>query len=244
MFPETQAVVNVSGNVICPASVSDCPPSFEAYQTCKRCRMKLPRCFRLAGQSIWTIEHSSWSPSTPIRTGLHPPPRRGRPGARRSSAAAGLPLPRPAGGGAPPGGGRRPGDRPVAPRRRARRAAPAHGHALRIVDRGAIFAAARHALGLHQWLTAPDFDQDGAIRRAEAASRGARAAGHPAARRGDGARAWLEAGGARAPMAGGADPALVRSGTSLLRAPVPLTGAGRAACRHGRARRTTRVRLS
>jgi len=28
-------------------------------------------------------------------------------------------------------------------------------HALRIIDRGVIFAAARHALNLHQWLTAP-----------------------------------------------------------------------------------------
>src|SRR4051812_26305420 len=38
--------------------------------------------------------------------------------------------------------------------------------AVRIVDRGAILDAARHALALHQWLTAPDVDQEGAIRRA------------------------------------------------------------------------------
>ena len=40
-------------------------------------------------------------------------------------------------------------------------------HALRIIDRGTIFAAARHALGLHQWLTAPDFDQEAEIQCAE-----------------------------------------------------------------------------
>ena len=38
---------------------------------------------------------------------------------------------------------------------------------LRIIDRGAILAAARHALDLHQWLVAPDFDQEGAVRQAE-----------------------------------------------------------------------------
>ena len=41
--------------------------------------------------------------------------------------------------------------------------------ALRIIDRGAIFEAGRYALGLHQWLTAPDFDQEGEVQRAEAA---------------------------------------------------------------------------
>ena len=37
--------------------------------------------------------------------------------------------------------------------------------ALRIIDRGAILAAARHALDLHQWLVAPDFDQEGETRQ-------------------------------------------------------------------------------
>ena len=41
--------------------------------------------------------------------------------------------------------------------------------ALRIIDRGAIFEAARHALTLHQWLIAPDFDQEGEVQRAERA---------------------------------------------------------------------------
>jgi len=40
-------------------------------------------------------------------------------------------------------------------------------HALHIVDRGVIFAAARTAFGLHQWITTPDFDQEGAVQTAE-----------------------------------------------------------------------------
>src|SRR5262252_3739992 len=42
-------------------------------------------------------------------------------------------------------------------------------HELRVVDRGEIFGAARQAFDLHQWLTAPDFDQEGAVQRAAAA---------------------------------------------------------------------------
>jgi hypothetical protein len=99
-------------------------------------------------------------------------------------------------------------------------------HALRIVDRGAIFAAARHALELHQWLVAPDFDQEGAIQRAEAALGAGQGTTLLAAA--TGLHAWLAAadpgdGGGRA--AGRA--AMVRfwTGHRLLRAPIPLTGA-------------------
>ena len=49
--------------------------------------------------------------------------------------------------------------------------------ALRIIDRGAILAAARHALDLHQWLVAPDFDQEGAVQRAEQVLAAAAASG-------------------------------------------------------------------
>ena len=92
-------------------------------------------------------------------------------------------------------------------------------HALRIIDRGTIFAAARHALGLHQWLTAPDFDQEGEIQRAEAALVQQATSLLAAA---TGFHAWLEGGGARAPMRA----ALVRHWTRhcLLHVPVPLTG--------------------
>ena len=94
-------------------------------------------------------------------------------------------------------------------------------HALRIVDRGAIFEAARTALGHHQWLTLPDFDQEGEVQTAErhltgssvsSALLGAAAQTH----------AWLQADGARPPIRA----ALVRfwRQQGLLRAPVPLTG--------------------
>ncbi len=91
-------------------------------------------------------------------------------------------------------------------------------HALRIIDRGTIFAAARHALGLHQWLIAPDAGQQEAIRRAETAL--ARPA-TPLLAAAGGCAAWLAANGARAPMRA----ALVRHWHrhGLLRTPVPLT---------------------
>ncbi len=92
-------------------------------------------------------------------------------------------------------------------------------YSLRIIDRGTIFAAARHALGLHQWLTAPDFDQEGEIQRAEAML--AQQA-TPLLAAATGFHAWLEGGGARAPMRA----ALLRHWTRhrLLHVPVPLTG--------------------
>jgi hypothetical protein len=100
--------------------------------------------------------------------------------------------------------------------------------ALRIVDRGAILQAARHALELHQWLTAPDFDQDGAVQQAEAVL-AAQAGATPLLAAAHGLRAWIGGdghcgvGGTRPPIRA----ALVRFWTKhrLLRAPVPLTGA-------------------
>lgn len=38
---------------------------------------------------------------------------------------------------------------------------------LRIIDRGSIFAAAEHALTLHRWLVASEFDEEGEVQRAE-----------------------------------------------------------------------------
>jgi hypothetical protein len=97
-------------------------------------------------------------------------------------------------------------------------------HALRIIDRGAIFEAARHALALHQWITAPDFDEEGEVLRAEAhlAEYGGRGE-TPLLTAAFAMHGWLEAGGARPPIRA----ALVRHWTRhrLLRVPVPLTGA-------------------
>jgi hypothetical protein len=97
--------------------------------------------------------------------------------------------------------------------------------ALRIVDRGAILAAARHALELHQWLVTPDFDQEGAVQVAEA-DLATHNAGPPLLTAAVWLHAWLAGhghGGGRPP----ARAALVRFWTKdrLLRAPVPLTGA-------------------
>ena len=111
--------------------------------------------------------------------------------------------------------------------------------ALRIIDRGAILAAARHALDLHQWLVAPDFDQEGAVQRAAQVLAAAAATGAtPLLAAATGLHAWLGGdgssggdgdgsshggGGARPPIRA----ALVRFWVTqhLLRAPVPLTGA-------------------
>jgi hypothetical protein len=109
--------------------------------------------------------------------------------------------------------------------------------ALRIIDRGAILAAARHALDLHQWLVAPDFDQEGAIRQAEQVLAAAASGATPLLAAATGLHTWLAGdghtsgdgssdghggGGARRPMRA----ALVRFWVSqrLLRTPVPLTG--------------------
>jgi len=94
--------------------------------------------------------------------------------------------------------------------------------ALRIIDRGAIFEAARHALGLHQWLAFPDFDQEGEVQSAEKALAAITAA-TPLLAEATGMHAWLDRGGTRPPMRA----ALIRYWTRhrLLRLPVPLTGA-------------------
>jgi hypothetical protein len=102
--------------------------------------------------------------------------------------------------------------------------------ALHIVDRGAVLDAARHALTLHHWLTAPGFDEEGEVQRAETQLAGFAARGEtPLLAAAQGVHAWLNgeglsgAGGARPPIRA----ALVRFWTRhrVLRAPVPLTGA-------------------
>lgn len=95
-------------------------------------------------------------------------------------------------------------------------------HALRIIDRGALFEAARHALHLHQWIASPDFDQEGAIQPAEKAFAAASVGTTPLLAAAIGMHRWLDGGGERAP----ARAALIRHWTQhrLLRAPVPLTG--------------------
>jgi hypothetical protein len=94
-------------------------------------------------------------------------------------------------------------------------------HALRIVDRGAIFDAARTAFGLHQWIIAPDFDQEGEVQRAER-HLAASPLDSPLLAAATQTFAWLQADGMRPPIRA----ALIRfwGRQRLLRAPAPLTG--------------------
>ena len=93
--------------------------------------------------------------------------------------------------------------------------------ALRIIDRGMILDAARHALSLHQWITAPDFDQEGEVQRAERAL-ASPSGGSKLLHAASSMHAWLNQGGVRPPIRA----ALIRYWTQhgLLRTPVPLTG--------------------
>jgi hypothetical protein len=94
---------------------------------------------------------------------------------------------------------------------------------LRIVDRGRIIDAARAALALHQWIVAPDREQEGEVRRAEAILADQPASLPPLLAAAQGFRIWIESGGRRAPLRS----ALIRSWCRchLLRIPMPLTGA-------------------
>ena len=95
--------------------------------------------------------------------------------------------------------------------------------ALRIIDRGAILAAAAHALALHRWLVAPDFDEEGDVQRAETHLAGFAGAGTPLLAAAAGMHAWLDGGGTRPPIRAALLRFWVRQ--RLLRVPVPLTGA-------------------
>ena len=69
-------------------------------------------------------------------------------------------------------------------------------HALHVVDRGAVFAAARTAFVLHQWITVPDFDQEGAVQAAERHLAAGPVPGTLLGAAGQ-VRIWLAAGGTR-----------------------------------------------
>ena len=67
---------------------------------------------------------------------------------------------------------------------------------IRIIDRCEVFEAARTALGLHQWLVEPDFDQEGEVQVAERHL----AVGAGLVDLADSVWSWLDRGGGRAPM--------------------------------------------
>lgn len=93
-----------------------------------------------------------------------------------------------------------------------------------VIDRGAIFEAARHALGLWRWFAHPDAAQTRAIERAAAALS---ASGHASPLLGAalGVRAWLDDGGDRAPLRAALAQHWQRCGLMQLAAPL-LTGTG------------------
>ena len=111
-------------------------------------------------------------------------------------------------------------------------------HALRIIDRGAIFDAARHALGLHQWFTGPDVDQEGEVQRAQRFFDRPAAQEAPLLNAALALHAWLDQSQTRESVAGDATAesadsaraaaraALVRYWIThrVLRSPLPLTG--------------------
>ncbi|GAA5266502.1 hypothetical protein ACOSOMT5_P2930 [Acidiphilium sp. MT5] len=89
-------------------------------------------------------------------------------------------------------------------------------------ERGTIFEAARSALHLHQWITAPDLDQEQEIQQALQAIETHPPQGGILLQAAYAAHHWLDQGGTRAPLRG----ALIRywQKTRLIRAPLPLTG--------------------
>ena len=89
---------------------------------------------------------------------------------------------------------------------------------------GEILDAARHALMLHQWIVAPDFDEEGEVQEAERHLADVAAAGDaPLLAAARGVHAWLNSGGTRPPIRA----ALVRFWTrhKLFRVAMPVTGA-------------------
>lgn len=60
-----------------------------------------------------------------------------------------------------------------------------------IAERANVFAVARHALGVHQWLADPDFDQEGEVQRAELALAAANGADGPFLAAGRAMHAWI-----------------------------------------------------
>jgi hypothetical protein len=95
--------------------------------------------------------------------------------------------------------------------------------ATRIIDNGMVADAALQALAMHQWLTAPDFDQEGEVQRAERALADTPSNTPVLLAAAQATHRWLDRGEKRPPMRA----ALVRrwTRTGLMRAPVPLTGA-------------------
>lgn len=95
---------------------------------------------------------------------------------------------------------------------------------VRIAERGEIFEAGRYAFELHQWLTMPDFDQEGEIKAAEQAFVATPAGQTALLAAAHGIHQWIDAGGQRQPMRAAVVRFWVRR--KVLTFPLPLTGTG------------------
>ena len=69
-----------------------------------------------------------------------------------------------------------------------------------MIDRGMLFAAARHAFGLYRWYSAPDAGQREAIGKAADYLENGQPGAFATDRRGLAVHAWLDAGGERPPI--------------------------------------------
>jgi hypothetical protein len=92
-----------------------------------------------------------------------------------------------------------------------------------IAERAAVFASARHALEVHQWLVTPDFDQEGEVQRAEKALAASNAGDGPFMAAGRAMFVWIDADQPRQAMRTALTRHWRRSG--LLPAPLPLIAA-------------------
>jgi hypothetical protein len=91
------------------------------------------------------------------------------------------------------------------------------------LDRGMIFAAARHALDLYRWRVHPDEARQQEIARATAHLQEVAAPRSPLVGAAAGLHSWLEHGGARSPMRAALSRYWIERGLSRL--PLPLSGA-------------------
>jgi hypothetical protein len=93
-----------------------------------------------------------------------------------------------------------------------------------MIDRGALFAAARHAFELHQWFVRPDAVQRAAIAEAVAQLEATSDRYSPLLAAAIGVHAWLDKGGARSPLRAALAAYWQRRGMVALPCPL-LTGA-------------------
>jgi hypothetical protein len=94
-----------------------------------------------------------------------------------------------------------------------------------LIDRGAVFAAARHALGLYRWFVKPDQRQRAAIAGAAAHLEAVGDSLSPLLGAALGVHAWLDKGGERPPVRAALAMYWMRRGVTALPCPL-LTGAG------------------